>query len=798
MIFDMGGLKSLKRQLVSTFGILLQTKEEYQRRPTPEDLSELLESQDMSATNDCDVNLLSQFSGFSPAEIDEARLAYTDLVEKKFEGGALVYALMSKAGINPEVVKIICSTLRSTEVVCFPVILCLIGVFDRGTPAEKLALLFSIFDYDGGGTLTRDEVLGVLFAVASDSHTDAEIDKMIDDIFHAVDTSGDGVIEFTEFIEAYPMIQEWLDTHEESDDDEEEVDLPDELAGSTRRSPLRAPLSPPRTPQGQPRSGLNAAGGDLEQQQNGDSNNGRPHHPTCGEDRASPGSSAAATSPRPHSPGSSPRRPHSPRTCAHKSPPPAPSLSVSEAPIEPRLSASADALSSSANTSATASPTLGPSLPSLCPMPLLITGAAEDSPPPLCPVPQSDPCPGSPRHSASASALSPRWSVRKPTFCREMEALAGGGGGGGVVSGGGGDLEKDDSALTTGMSSDSFLGFAPRGVGGGGGGGGDRGPPRLMELAPDNSSSGSSDSLCVTPPTCTLTRRRSSAVTDPFARAPSLVLSRVDGSGSVGAPSPASSRASQNSVSSSSLGSRASLRMGLRAVCKIKKKASQFRPGGCASPVGGEGGASLASLSSQVNLHRRASAASDVDIQGLLHRPSSMRSGASASGMMLNKGTLSARDLANIRRASREIRDEPRASMQSMSILTTQTSAGDAGPGSLSFVLAPCPIPLGGAALLNARTVYLSAPRTRGEGEEDSPRTREASPSPRAGVVLRGESQQVEAFGVYAEEEEVSAGEIAADGAQQRTSRQGRAEGEGLRVEDLPDVASPRRERLET
>ena len=224
-LFD-SGFRNLTLILRNTFGIQLQQKAEYVGGVTPETLLELILQNDVVVTDDYDLDALTAFTTFTKTEIVEARNLYESLIEQHFAGGALVYRLLTRSGMNVQLVRILCSSIKPHEIVCFPVIITMISIFDKGSAAEKLAMIFSMFDYDGSGALSYEEVLGVLTGITGDSCSEQEIDRVCDDLFDALDANGDGEIQFEEFIEAYPMLSEilQLDVERGEDDDDDDDD----------------------------------------------------------------------------------------------------------------------------------------------------------------------------------------------------------------------------------------------------------------------------------------------------------------------------------------------------------------------------------------------------------------------------------------------------------------------------------------------------------------------------------------------------------------------------------------------
>ncbi|XP_046850744.1 neurocalcin homolog isoform X2 [Xenia sp. Carnegie-2017] len=78
-----------------------------------------------------------------------------------------------------------------------------LSVMQRGTSDERLKWAFNMYDVDGNGFITREELLGILRAIQklSGKYDDDQLAKeMTDDIFKRVDKNSDGVLSLDEFI----------------------------------------------------------------------------------------------------------------------------------------------------------------------------------------------------------------------------------------------------------------------------------------------------------------------------------------------------------------------------------------------------------------------------------------------------------------------------------------------------------------------------------------------------------------------------------------------------------------------
>ena len=201
--------------LEKAFGIALTPK---RNTVSHIDVCSLSEDFFMSEVSWSLADLISE-SKFDGDEITAAHDLYQELTLRDYSGPVLVHQLLSALGLDQSLVKIITTLVSAEEIITFPVVFGIYSVLDRGTPSDKLSLLFSILDLDGGGSLGVSEVSGFVFMSCSGMLSDPEIDETIDEIFRELDTNTDGEIQFTEFIECYREISKLLKLKEKVDDD---------------------------------------------------------------------------------------------------------------------------------------------------------------------------------------------------------------------------------------------------------------------------------------------------------------------------------------------------------------------------------------------------------------------------------------------------------------------------------------------------------------------------------------------------------------------------------------------------
>ena len=231
-LWDESGFHRLRRTLETTFGVYVPRKKEFAKCEEALTLPEFFEQYNFSFTNSFDNTKLAVYTRFDAQEVHDTHAIYESLLSANYQGANLVHQLLQGSGVDHRVVKIVCSALQSNEVITFPVLLCIISIFDRGSAAEKLAFIFSLFDYDCSGTLSQAEVLEVITSISADSLTEAEVDALVDELFNSLDRNGDGEISFEEIIEGYPIVETLLslscepreEEEEEEEDEEQEED----------------------------------------------------------------------------------------------------------------------------------------------------------------------------------------------------------------------------------------------------------------------------------------------------------------------------------------------------------------------------------------------------------------------------------------------------------------------------------------------------------------------------------------------------------------------------------------------
>ena len=81
---------------------------------------------------------------------------------------------------------------------------CLVGLsmLMNGNPQERLTLSFELFDVDGTGTISKQEMLTVLRAADKNATSDMETAKFVEKIFHRSDKNHSGTLTLREFSNA--------------------------------------------------------------------------------------------------------------------------------------------------------------------------------------------------------------------------------------------------------------------------------------------------------------------------------------------------------------------------------------------------------------------------------------------------------------------------------------------------------------------------------------------------------------------------------------------------------------------
>ena len=78
-----------------------------------------------------------------------------------------------------------------------------INATNLDSPEDKLKWMFSVFDKDGGGTISRDEIEGLLrglFEMSGQEFEEKELQDASKDIMEAIDSDGDGEVTREEFV----------------------------------------------------------------------------------------------------------------------------------------------------------------------------------------------------------------------------------------------------------------------------------------------------------------------------------------------------------------------------------------------------------------------------------------------------------------------------------------------------------------------------------------------------------------------------------------------------------------------
>jgi len=99
------------------------------------------------------------------------------------------------------------------KVINFREFLCGLSVFcKKGTLEEKLRFSFNVYDVDGDGNISRNELHMMLKASLFENHMDLSEDQMValvDATFAEADLNGDGLISYDEYrvmVDKHPNI----------------------------------------------------------------------------------------------------------------------------------------------------------------------------------------------------------------------------------------------------------------------------------------------------------------------------------------------------------------------------------------------------------------------------------------------------------------------------------------------------------------------------------------------------------------------------------------------------------------
>ena len=115
---------------------------------------------------------------------------------------------LSKAALGEKIVFLSDSLFRVYDengdgIMDFTEYMLAINAASLNTPEDKLKWMFDVFDKDGGGTISPDEIealLKDLFVMSGQKFEYEELEEACKDIMDAIDTDGDGEVTKKEFI----------------------------------------------------------------------------------------------------------------------------------------------------------------------------------------------------------------------------------------------------------------------------------------------------------------------------------------------------------------------------------------------------------------------------------------------------------------------------------------------------------------------------------------------------------------------------------------------------------------------
>lgn len=162
-----------------------------------------------------DINALSRTTHFTRAELQRLYRSFKDRcptgVVREDAFKELYFQMFPKGASSSKYPHYVFNNLdkENTGVINFEDFITLLSRLSRGSLNDRLKWIFSLYDLNGDGCITRQEMTDVVQAVYDlmGKHTDAPVDEKtvaqkVESLFTTLDLNKDGVITLDEFTEA--------------------------------------------------------------------------------------------------------------------------------------------------------------------------------------------------------------------------------------------------------------------------------------------------------------------------------------------------------------------------------------------------------------------------------------------------------------------------------------------------------------------------------------------------------------------------------------------------------------------
>ncbi|CAL4063938.1 unnamed protein product, partial [Meganyctiphanes norvegica] len=162
-----------------------------------------------------DINALCRTTHFTRSELQQLYRRFKDrcptgvVTEAVFKD--MYFQMFPKGASSSQYAHYVFSNLdkENTGVISFTDLIGLLSRLYRGSLHERLRWVFTLYDLNGDGCITRQEMTSVVQAVYDlmGKHTDTPVDETtvehkVEALFTMLDTNRDGVITLDEFMEA--------------------------------------------------------------------------------------------------------------------------------------------------------------------------------------------------------------------------------------------------------------------------------------------------------------------------------------------------------------------------------------------------------------------------------------------------------------------------------------------------------------------------------------------------------------------------------------------------------------------